>query len=96
MLAELTVCFEANFEDASQRKIGKFQDLLEMCKANGYTTHLFTLKVGSSGFVNLRERERKRERERERDRERERGLTLFSSSSKSSFTIYLLWVYSVF
>ena len=69
----------------SQKKDGKFQDLLEMCKANGYTTHLFTLEVGSRGFVSLREREREgggeregrerkseRERKRERKRERER------------------------
>ena len=55
VLAELTVCFETNFEDASQRKTSKYQDLLETCRANGYTIHLFTLEVGSRGFVNFSE-----------------------------------------
>ena len=53
VLAELTVCFETNFEDASQRKRNKYQDLLETCQASGYTTHLITLEVGSRGFVNF-------------------------------------------
>ena len=53
VLAELTVCFETNFEDASQRKRNKYQDLLETCQASGHTTHLITLEVGSRGFVNF-------------------------------------------
>ena len=53
VLAELTVCFETNFEDASQRKRSKYQDLLESCTANGYQTDLITLEVGSRGFLNL-------------------------------------------
>ena len=43
VLAELAVCFETNFVDASQRKTNKYQDLLETCMANGYTTSLVTL-----------------------------------------------------
>ena len=39
--------------DASQRKTNKYQDLLETCTANGYTTSLVTLEVGSRGFVNV-------------------------------------------
>ena len=53
MLAELTVCFETNFVDASQRKRDKYQDLLETSTANGYTTTLITLEVGSRGFEQL-------------------------------------------
>lgn len=52
VLAELTVCFETNFEDASRRKTTKYQDLLETCRASGYTTHFITLEVGSRGFIN--------------------------------------------
>ena len=51
--SELTVCFETNFVDASQRKTNKYQDLLETCTANGYTTSLVTLEVGSRGFGNV-------------------------------------------
>ena len=50
VLAELTVCFETNYVDASQRKTNKYQDLLETCTANGYTT---TLVMGSRGFANV-------------------------------------------
>ena len=53
VLAELTICFETNFVDASQRKTAKYQDLLETCTANGYTTNLVTVEVGSRGFINM-------------------------------------------
>ena len=53
VLTELTVCFETNFVEASQRKKSKYQDLLEACMASGYTTELVSLEVGSRGFVNL-------------------------------------------
>ena len=53
VLAELTVCFEMNFVDASQRKTNKYQDLLDTCTANGYNTKLVTLEVGSRGFINI-------------------------------------------
>ena len=53
VLADLTVCFETNFEDSSQGKRSKYQDLLESCTANGYQTDLITLEVGSRGFLNL-------------------------------------------
>ena len=53
VLAELTICFETNFEDASRRKANKYQDLLETCQASGYTTHLITLEVESRGFINF-------------------------------------------
>ena len=54
MLAELTICFETNFVDAHQRKSAKYHDLLEVCSANGYSTSLVTLEVGSRGFINIR------------------------------------------
>ena len=47
ILVELTVCFETNFIDASLRKAENYQDLLEACTANGYSTSLVTLEVGS-------------------------------------------------
>ena len=52
VLAELTVCFETNFVDASRRKSDKYRDLMETCTASGYTTQTITLEVGSRGFVN--------------------------------------------
>ena len=52
ILVELTVCFETNF-DASLRKAEKYQDLLEACTANRYSTTLVTLEVGSRGFLNI-------------------------------------------
>ena len=53
VLVELTICFETNFVDAALRKTNKYQDLLEACSANDYTTSLVTLEVGSRGFVNI-------------------------------------------
>ena len=49
MLAELTICFETNF----QRKSAKYHDLLESCTANNYNSTLVTLEVGSRGVVNM-------------------------------------------
>ena len=48
-LAELTVCFESNFEEAALRKSAKYLDLVEQAKQNGYRTKLLTLQVGSRG-----------------------------------------------
>ena len=50
ILVELTVHFETNFIDATQRKRNKYQD---PCIANGYATHLVTLEVGSRGLINI-------------------------------------------
>ena len=52
-LVELTVCYETNFADAVRRKTEKYQDLVEACEENGYTTQLLTLEVGSRGFLNM-------------------------------------------
>ena len=48
-LAELTVCFESNFEEAALRKSAKYLDIVEQAKQNGYRTKLLTLQVGSRG-----------------------------------------------
>ena len=48
-LAELTVCFESNFEDAALRKSAKYLDLADQADLNGYHTTLLTLQVGSRG-----------------------------------------------
>ena len=50
---ELTVSFETNFIDPSQWKTNKYQDLVETCRSNGFSTALITLEVGSGGFLNL-------------------------------------------
>ena len=48
-LAELTDCFESNFEDAAIRKTAKYTDLVDQANNNGYNTTLLTLQVGSRG-----------------------------------------------
>ena len=53
ILAELTVCFETNFEEASQRKSAKYLNLVEQAQAKGYKTELITLQVGSRGVPDL-------------------------------------------
>ena len=55
ILAELTVCFESNFEEAAQRKSAKYTDLVEQAQARGYKTELITLQVGSRGVPDLPE-----------------------------------------
>ena len=52
IVAELTVCCEASYEAARQRKLLKYLDIEEEARSNGYTTDLLTLEVGSSGFIN--------------------------------------------
>ena len=48
-LAELTVCFETNFDDAADRKTAKYADLVQQARGNGYRATLLTLQVGSRG-----------------------------------------------
>ena len=52
-MAELTVCFETNFEEAVLRKKSKYTDLVEQATARGYKTTLITLQVGSRGAPHL-------------------------------------------
>ena len=53
-LAELTVCFESNFEDAEIRKTAKYTDLIDQATNNGYNTTLLALQVGSRGIPHYR------------------------------------------
>ena len=48
-LAELTVCFETNFDDAAARKAAKYADLVQQARDNGYRATLLPLQVGSRG-----------------------------------------------
>ena len=49
--AELTVCYESNFEEAAQRKEVKYSELVDKANRAGYTYTLLhvTLEVGSRG-----------------------------------------------
>ena len=49
-----TVCFEANFVEAAERKSANYMDLAEQGHTNGYKTSLLTLLVGSRGVPDLR------------------------------------------
>ena len=48
-LAELTVCFVMNFQEAADRKTAKYSDLVQQARGNGYRATLLTLQVGSRG-----------------------------------------------
>ena len=48
-LAEPTVCFEMNFEEAVQRKGAKCRDLVEQDIHNNYSATLLTIQMGSRG-----------------------------------------------
>ena len=50
IIAELTVCCEASYEAAHQRKLQRYQDLEKEARCNEYTTDLLTLEVGSRSF----------------------------------------------
>ena len=46
---ELTVSFETNFVDATERKTTKYTDLVQQARSKGYRATLLTLQVGSRG-----------------------------------------------
>jgi hypothetical protein len=48
-LVELTVCYDTNFEEASRRKLSKYEDLAEQARVRGYHTSVHTIQVGSRG-----------------------------------------------
>ena len=50
-MAELTICFEINFEDAALRKSAKYAHIVEQAITNGFKTKLITLQVGSRGSL---------------------------------------------
>ena len=54
-MLELTVSFESLVADSRQRKQSKYQDLVEVDQASGYSSRLSTLEVGSRGVVDTNE-----------------------------------------
>ena len=48
---ELTVLFEENFDWAHQRKLEKYENLLEQCVRNGWITNVLPIEVGCRGFI---------------------------------------------
>ena len=52
-LNELTVCFEHCFEDARERKVARYADLLYNLQRSTYTASLITLEVGSRGLLHM-------------------------------------------
>ena len=50
---ELTVCFETGIDEAHNRKMVRYSDLMEMITAASWDGSLVTLEVGSPGFLSL-------------------------------------------
>ena len=50
-LIELTVPWEARMEDAHQRKLAKYEDLLSNCQQNGWRAWNMPVEVGCRGFA---------------------------------------------
>ena len=50
---ELTVCFETGIDEAHNRKMVRYSDLMEMITASSWDGRLVTLEVGSRGFLSL-------------------------------------------
>ena len=51
IILELTVCFKTNFQDAKQRKVAKYSELVKEVEDRGFVVNLIILEVGSRGFV---------------------------------------------
>ena len=51
IIAELTIPFEININWAHQRKLEKYEDLLEQCTKNDWSTDIFPLEIGCRGFI---------------------------------------------
>jgi len=50
ILIELTVPWEEGCEEAHERKLSKYQELLESCRAKKWSAWLFPVEVGARGF----------------------------------------------
>ena len=50
---ELTICFETGFDEAHNRKTGRYSDLMEQITETTWDGCLVTLEVGSRGFISL-------------------------------------------
>lgn len=51
ILMELTIPAEDNLQKAHNRKMLKYQALVEECRKNGWVTNLFPVEIGTRGFV---------------------------------------------
>ena len=51
-LMELTVCYEACFQAAADRKERKYLDLANSTESAGFTKQIITVEVGSRGLLN--------------------------------------------
>ena len=51
ILLELTVPWEENMEEAYERKLSKYQELLESCRTSGWRTCYFPVEIGCRGFA---------------------------------------------
>ena len=52
-MVELTIPFETGIEDAAQRKLAKYAELVKRCRRNGFAATLTTIEVGSRGFIHV-------------------------------------------
>ena len=50
---ELTVCYETGVDEAHNRKMARYSDLMERISASSWDGCLVTLEVGSRGFLSL-------------------------------------------
>ena len=50
-LFELAICWETNFKDAAIGKEAQYLHLLEAAREKGITEQLYTIQVGSRGFL---------------------------------------------
>lgn len=51
IIVELTVPWEERMEDAYERKMGKYQELVADCQERGWRVWCFPVEVGTRGFV---------------------------------------------
>ena len=50
-LLELTISYEPVLEQAHQRKLAKYEDVVEGAKVQGYNVEFFAVEVGSRGLI---------------------------------------------
>ena len=51
IMAELTVPWEERMDEAQERKRAKYQELVEQCRSNGWSTLCEPFEVGCRGFA---------------------------------------------
>ena len=51
VLWELTVSWEDSFDAAHERKLEKYQELVEQCRVRGWQTKCEPIEVGARGFT---------------------------------------------